>query len=207
MSKRDPTPGTLCAQVLPASVALRRATGKKPTVRNRAAWQSLPRPVMFSGGRPDRVATGCQLVTPRDAGQPSSWWTRVITVPLVPCPCIDASAWRYLSQPKSLGTNLGPHVPRAPERPACSCPIRDPRGTRIPGVGRINVPAPFPGGQVVAGSNPVSPTRSEGVLVLPNRSAVQQVSRPACAELGGRSVPLCQQRCESIGVDRQAHPI
>ena len=38
-------------------------------------------------------------------------------------------------------------------------------------------------------------------------SAVQQVPRPACAELGGRSVPLCQQRCESIGVDRQAHPI
>ena len=40
-----------------------------------------------------------------------------------------------------------------------SCTIRDPRITRIPGVSRHNVPGPFPGGQVVAGSNPVSPTK------------------------------------------------
>jgi len=40
-----------------------------------------------------------------------------------------------------------------------------------------------------------------------NGSAVQQVPRPARAELGGRPVPLSQQRREPIGVYRQAHPI
>ena len=34
----------------------------------------------------------------------------------------------------------------------------EPRITRIPRVSRYNVPDPFPGGQMVAGSNPVSPT-------------------------------------------------
>ncbi len=65
---------------------------------------------------------------------------------------------RTWDQPKRLGTNLGPHVLRAPERPARLRSIRGPGITRIPGVSRHNVLDPFPGGQVVAGSNPVSPT-------------------------------------------------
>jgi hypothetical protein len=56
-----------------------------------------------------------------------------------------ARRWRYLSQPKSLGTNLGPHVLRAPKRPARSCTISESRLTGIPRVSRLNVPGPFPG--------------------------------------------------------------
>jgi len=66
---------------------------------------------------------------------------------------------------------------------------------------RLKVEVPesrFPSGELLTRAK----ARARG-----NGSAVQQVPRPVCAELGGRSVPLCQQRCESTGVYRQAHLI
>jgi hypothetical protein len=66
---------------------------------------------------------------------------------------------------RNSGTNLGPHVLRAPKRPARLCTICEPRLTRISRVSRYNVLDPFPGGQVVAGSNPVS---KSGALRCPS---------------------------------------
>ncbi len=68
---------------------------------------------------------------------------------------------------KCSGTNSGPHVLHAPERPAHSCTICEPRLTRTPCVSRHNVLDPFAGGQVVAGSSPVSQTKKRFDLRFP----------------------------------------
>jgi hypothetical protein len=59
----------------------------------------------------------------------------------------------------NVGTVLGPHVMRDGERPArvgTPCCAKNCRWTPPTSV---NALPPFPGGQVVAGSNPVSPTK------------------------------------------------
>jgi hypothetical protein len=95
-----------------------------------------------------------------------------------------------------------------PEGIARGCGIA-PEKARLTRLSRIQCLRLLPGSPVGDGAHAVLDMfrRCGPACGRCDGSAVQQVPGPACAELGGRLVPICQQRRELIGVYRQAHAI